>query len=57
VDNKATEEQIIEFPGVLFITVGKVAFHGSSTDSDKFGVNNDLTLVSSIDSFWFVRLL
>lgn len=56
-DNKATEEQIIEFPGVLFITVGKVAFHGSSTDSDKFGVNNDLTLVSSIDSFWFVRLL
>jgi hypothetical protein len=48
VDNKATEEQIIEFPGVLFITVGKVAFHGSSTDSDKFGVIIGLDEISRI---------
>lgn len=29
VDNDATEEQIVEFPGVLFVTVGKVVFHGN----------------------------
>ncbi|GJQ15280.1 hypothetical protein GpartN1_g7071.t1 [Galdieria partita] len=29
VDNEATEEQIIEFPGVLFVTVDRVAFQSS----------------------------
>ncbi|GJD12276.1 hypothetical protein Gasu2_63740 [Galdieria sulphuraria] len=50
VDNDATEEQIIEFPGVLFVTVGKVAFRASHDQSsmEKFEVIIGLDEISRI---------